>query len=187
MRSDSDLFDYNAQYVFITTPQNQVCYARGTNILCDSGYIPIEELEPGMLVQTYLHGYLPVDQVTNRTFINDPTNWKNCMYRMPKQVDMLDDLVVTGGHSILRESIPEESSKQFPEWFSENNIKYNKIDDLYLLLAAFSKDFIPITSSEEFEIYHFSLKGETESRHYGVWANGVLSESTINSELLKLK
>jgi hypothetical protein len=61
---------------------------------------------------------------------------------------------------------------------------------MYVQRAAFSKQFKKITTDEEFEYYHFSLKSGSKFTRYGVWANGILSESTFShdiSKCLKLK
>jgi len=55
--------------------------------------------------------------------------------------------------------------------------------DLVLQRAAFCKEFEKINTNESFKYYHFSLP---RSR-YGVWANGVLSESTFKKDVMKIK
>jgi hypothetical protein len=152
------------------------CYSKGTKILCETGYIPVEELVPGTIVKTLNHGYLEVEIINHGKFENDPTNWNRCMYRLPKQGDMIDDLVITGGHGILVDTLPDDVVEPSEGYYSYES--ESKIDDHYLLIAAFNNRFEKIESNSVFDYYHFNLKGETD-RRYAVWANGVLSESTF--------
>ena len=176
-------------YTFIISLQTPICYARGTKILCESGYVPIEELKPGMPVKTYIHGYKPIELIGKGILTNDPTNWKKCMYVLPKCGKMTEDLIVTGGHGILKGMLSKHDINADSYWF-RGNTRYSKIDNMYVQRAAFSKQFKKITTDEEFEYYHFSLKGGSKWTRYGVWANGILSESTFShdiSKCLKLK
>ena len=161
-----------------------ICYSCGTKILCESGYIAIEDLKPGMNVTTYLHGNLPIEEIKSSKMVNDPNNWAKCMYILPSKNSEFEDLVVTGGHGILKKTITPEDFSADIVWFNLNR-KYSKIDGLFLQRAAFCKDFIKDKSISEYTYYHLSLKGKNGKR-YGIWANGVLSESTFKDDILKL-
>ena len=52
-----------------------------------------------------------------------------------------------------------------------------KIKDKYLLNAAFSDKFVKDTEIKEYTYYHFVLESDDTLDQYGVWANGILSES----------
>jgi len=165
-----------------------ICYSRGTMILCNIGYVPIEDLKPGDLVKTYLHGDREIEVIGKGTMFNNPNKWSECMYRLPSMNDQFDDLVVTGGHGILKRTLTSSEIDADSIWFKKNG-RVSKIDGMYLQRAAFSKEFHQITTNERYTYYHFSLKGPKWKR-YGVWANGVLSESTFSqciSKNLKLK
>ena len=154
-----------------------ICYNRGTRILCENGYRLIEDLKIGDLVQTYLHGNLPIECIKSNKMINNPDKWSECMYRLP--LTEFDDLIVTGGHGILKNTINNLDSDKM--WI--NSYRFSKIGRLFLHRAAFCKDFIKIQTAEQFEYYHLSLKGKNNKR-YGIWANGVLSESTFKSKVI---
>ena len=114
--------------------------------------------------------------------INDPTNWKKCMY-CRKSTENFEDLIVTGGHSILIDSIPKNAEKNevFKEYYSQPD---SMIDDKYLIFAGFCNNFNQITEILPFEYYHFNLKSNSDiDRRYGVWANGVLSESSFKKDV----
>ena len=168
----------------IQTTFGQVpCYNENTKILClgensQDIYIPVQDVCKGTWVKTLLDGYKQVEYTGKRSFVNDPTNWKNCMYVLPRRNEMIDDLIITGGHSILVDALfqnEEEIKKKEEYWGEEQYV----IDDRFLVLAAVSKDFIQITNKEIYTVYHFVLdqNGDDDTKRYGVWANGIMSES----------
>ena len=161
-----------------------VCYGSGTKILCENGYRPIEDLKPGDLVQTYLHGNLPIEYIKSNTFINNSDKWSECMYKMVSINPEHEDLIVTGGHGILKKSLSNEEIKMDVDWFTKNK-RYSIIDEMYLQRAAFSNDFVKITDKKEYKYYHLSLKSKNGKR-YGIWANGVLSESTFAKHVISI-
>ena len=164
-------------------PQPPICYNKGTKILCVVNEIEvyrlIEELQPGDLVKTYLHGNLPIELIKSNKMVNNPDKWADCMYSLPS--DGFNDLIVTGGHSILKRMVNDLDSG---EWV--NCHRFSKIDKLFLHRAAFCKDFKKLTDTNIYTYYHLSLKGRNERQRYGIWANGVLSESTFKSEMNKI-
>jgi hypothetical protein len=88
--------------------------------------------------------------------------------------NLIEDLIVTGGHSILVDDLGDNKE--------ENDRLFNgetlKIDDKYLLLAAVSNDFIKLQNNDEYTYYHFILENNgNDNDRYGVWANGILSET----------
>jgi hypothetical protein len=97
------------------------------------------------------------------------------MYVLKKTEEngLLDDLIVTGGHSILVDEITdEEEEKQIQLDFK------HQIDGKLLLLSAFSSLFKPITEKgKKFNWYHFCLEPDNYNERFGVYANGVLVET----------
>lgn len=161
---------------------NEYCFNKGTKILCIvddiEQYIPIEQLKNGDLVKTYLHGYRKIDNVMRSIFKNDTSYFQKSMYKMSKRDNMLDDLIVTGGHSILVDSYDSDEVKNEHKHLFGGEL--DPIDDKFLLLAGKSKLFEQIQGDELFDIYHLCLEGDTpeHDKRYGIWANGVLTEST---------
>jgi len=168
---------------WVITEGFPICYSRGTMILCKDGYLPIEVLRQGDLVKTYRHGYRKIELIGKGVLRNNPDNWKRCMYLLPAINPGFNDLIVTGGHGILKRTLTSSEIHADSSWF-KNNRRYSMIDNMYLQRAAFSKEFIKITTNERYTYYHFSL-GNC-NRRYGVWANGILSESTFSKDILKL-
>ena len=159
------------------------CYAIGTKLLClasnlEDVYMPIEQLSTNSIVKTYKHGYRKVKYLHSGVVFNDPDVWCHCMYRLPKTDTMIDDLIVTGGHSILTtELTPTEQLRQAILW---NNEEYF-IDDKILLLASASDKFQKIEEKKFFKYYHLTLENsDLEFRRFGIYANGVLSETMFS-------
>jgi len=169
---------------------NPVCYNEDTKILVlnellEEVYKPVQDLKKGDLVKTYLHGYRKIDMIGKGKLINNPKKWRYCMYKMVASDEncLLEDLVVTGGHNILVDEVSVDDKEKFIEMGLED-YKY-KIDDKFLVLASVSDKFIPIETNDSFTYYHFVLESEDDEQHFGVWANGVLSESTQKSQFVK--
>ena len=166
-----------------------ICYNKGTKILCVTSenieeYLQIEDIKQGTLVKTYRHGNLPVENIICINFKNNPEEWNNCMYRLPKSGDMIDSLTVTGGHGILKSRLSNEELLLDKKWFE--NTRWSMIDKMYLQRAAFCKDFQKIENTDLYNVYHLSLKSRSAKRRYGIWANGILSESTFKKSILQL-
>ena len=185
------LIDASYNWVIIgdTFSGPPICYNKGTKILVvENGqelYKSIELLHPGDLVKTYLHGDLPIEFINSKRVINNPEVWSESMYRLPSTDPEHDDLVVTGGHGILKPVLTRQEISADKRWFIRNQ-RYSKIDNMYLQRAAFCKEFIQLTDKQEYIYYHLSLKSNDENRRYGIWANGILSESTFKSDMLKI-
>jgi hypothetical protein len=169
-----------------------VCFNEGTKILClnnnlEEEYIPIEHLKKGDLVKSYNHGYRKIDLISHSSMVNNPNVWNFCMYKMKKteKNGLLEDFIVTGGHSILVDDLAEYKEKN-DELFS---CETPKIDDKYLLLSAVSKDFEKIENNKTYNYYHFILENnDNDEERFGIWANGILTETPskkffVNSHL----
>ncbi len=163
----------------ITYNASPACFNEDTKILSlnkdgEEEYIPIQNLRKGDIVKSYLHGYRKIDLIGKGKMFNDSSKFTRCMYLFEKtdHNDLIEDLIVTGGHSILVDQLTDqEQLNQSTVW--DRNYK---IDDKVLLLAAFSSLFKPITKQKIFTWYHFTLEGEDDDQRFGVFANGVLVE-----------
>lgn len=120
------------------------CFNKGTKILSLNSelreeYIPIENLRSGNIVKTYKHGYREIDLIGKQIMINNPDVPHHCMYKMEKtdKNGLLEDLIITWGHSILVDDLGEYREKN-DKLFGKTT---PKIDDKYLLLAGVSSDF----------------------------------------------
>jgi hypothetical protein len=93
------------------------------------------------------------------------------MYKMKKSDDMIEDLLITGSHSILVDELSEEERKNMMKVFG----KLKMIDGKYLLLSSLSNKLEKIKSKDTYEYYNIKLEGNPCG--YGIYANGALCES----------
>jgi len=176
--------------VFVTN--DPVCFDQdtlilGLNEMMEEVYIPIKFLKKGDFVKTYLHGFRRIDIIHSGELFNVPFIWQHSMYKMEKTDEngLLDDLIVTGGHSILVDEISD---------VEKENLKilglpdYNgKIDDKLLLLVSASEKFVQINDNNKYTYFHFTLEAEDDCQRFGIWANGVLTETTCKDYLIRKK
>ena len=166
------------------------CFNEGTKILClnknfEEEYIPIENLRKGDLVKSYKHGYRKIDLIGKNYMINNPDKFNECMYKMKKTDDngLIEDLIITGGHSILVDDL---------EKYKEENYNFlgevQMIDNKYLLLSAVSNNFTKLENTNLYTYYHFILENNgNDDERFGVWANGILTETSSKKYFMKCK
>jgi hypothetical protein len=167
------------------------CFNEGTKILylnkeLFDEYVPIEQLKLGDFVKTYKHGYRKIIKIIKGSFRNNPTNWNMCMYKMTKTKSnrLIEDLIVTGGHSILVDSISKQQQAKYDEMGISEFSKIT-IDGKHLLLACVSDQFVPMPDNKVYTYYHLLLNNDNdEEERFGIWANGILTE-TPNEKTIK--
>jgi hypothetical protein len=109
----------NTLYTYTSSPIPPVvpCFNKGTKILCfnketrEEEYKSVESLKKGDLVKSYKHGYRKIDCIGKGTFTNGNSHPNFNMYKMKQSETngLNEDLLVTGGHGILMDSMPGES------------------------------------------------------------------------------
>jgi uncharacterized repeat protein (TIGR03803 family) len=170
-------------YSYRLKPIPPICFHEKTRLLCFDpvtrldNYIEIKELKVGNIVKTYKHGYRKVKYLYKGTIKNNPKKWSECMYLLRKGrhgLKLTEDLMITGQHSILLPRI--EAS--YRDKFDNIHMKIPQIDGLYMVNAGLSSLFEKICRHETFTIYHVVLENDGDKdKQYGVWANGILSET----------
>jgi hypothetical protein len=180
----------NSTYSGIRISNAVFCFNQGTKILCLNEelfdeYIPIEQLQLGNYVKTFKHGYRKIIKIIKGSFRNNPNKWNMCMYKMTKTDSngLLEDLIVTGGHSILVDSISEEQQSKYDEMGITEFSKLT-IDGKHLLLACVSDQFVPMSDNEVYTYYHLLLNNDNDKEErFGIWANGILTETPNEKNL----
>lgn len=164
-----------------------ICFREGSTILTHENgadvYKPVETLRPGALVKTLKHGYLPIS-VIGHSQIYNPANAqrsKNRLYKLAqaKYPELTSDLYVTGCHSILVDTLSATQEDEIRE-------DYNTIfvtDKMYRLPAYLDERAEPFAEEGNFTIWHFALEGEDERKNHGVYANGLLVESSFRKHV----
>jgi hypothetical protein len=90
--------------------------------------------------------------------------------------NLIEDLIVTGGHGVLVDELSLAAKDKYTELNVFNELE--KIDDKYVLLASAAACFKQLKDYKFMEYYNFVCEnnGDVKAR-YGVWANGVLMET----------
>jgi hypothetical protein len=166
-----------------------ICYGEGTKILCKSKndneeeYVKIEDIDNDRYIKTYLHGYKKVHSISSNILIHNNNileNKKYFLYEMYelkkdsiKKDEPFENLYVTGGHSILVDKLSKKEEIFLKQFWD----KPQKIDDKILLLSSGCDLFTKYTENKTTKVYHIALESDDIKQHYGIYANGILSES----------
>jgi hypothetical protein len=160
-------------------PTNFVCFKEDSQILTDTGYRPIQDLRKGELVKTHIHGYKAIDMIAKKTVMHicSEERIKDQLYKCsPEQYpELTDDLIITGCHCILVDNF---ASKEQCEKVIEINGDTYVTDDKYRLPACADERSTVYEKAGVHTIYHFALENENYYENYGVYANGLLVETT---------
>ena len=108
-----------------------VCFGKGTLIQCEGGSVPVEELKVGMKVKTLKHGYKAVTLIGTSNIHNraDSERVRERLYVYPKE-----NLVLTGGHSVLLDDVSGDQLNRIKKsfggvFFTEGKLRLMAMDD----------------------------------------------------------
>ena len=162
------------------------CFHEDTRILTNKGYKMVKELRRGDSIQTLCHGFLPIDCIGYSTIHNsgDTERISKRLYRCSPDVydELFEDLIVTGCHSILVDDFKEGEREKTFELLEDIFIT----DDKLRLPACIDERAIPYEKEGTFTIWHFALENENYYENYGVYANGLLVETTSKRYMREL-
>lgn len=161
----------NSDGTYYMYPAGAVCFAAGSRILCDIGLVPVEDLKVGMKVKTLRHGYRAVTLVGKSTLYNSVDSTERVRERL--YVYPRENLVLTGGHSVLLDAVSGDQVKTIKKsmgelYLTEGKIRLMAMDDP-------EAELYPVKGAHA--IYNFALS--TEDVNYGVYANGKLVECSF--------
>jgi hypothetical protein len=169
----------------LANPNFVPCFKEGTKILCliddVEVYVPIQNIKRGFLVKTFSSGYKPVYMIGHKKIYNpdDELRAKHRLYKCTKNVypTLFEDLVLTGCHSILVDRLTPEQE----EYTREDVGKLYITESKYRLFTYLDHRANTYEVEGIHEIWHLALENDDYYMNYGIWANGLLVETTSKS------
>jgi len=179
---------YFVEAINITYPVT--CFKEDTQILTfvdgQEVYKPIQSLRKGDLVKTFENGYKAIDMIGRSQLQNPGTDEriKDRLYKLTSASypELFEDLYITGCHSILVDHITDEHRSKLMEVQGDIFVTERK----YRLIACVDERATPYNNKGEFTIYHIALENDSIYKNYGVYANGLLVETTSKRWLKEL-
>ena len=172
-------------------PPTPICFLEGSKILCynlttyKEEYRPIQTLRKGMFVKTLLHGYKRIDLIGHSKIYNPGNSMRSKyrLYRCPKKnyPALDDDLIITGCHSILVQTLTDQERADVIEVQNATFVT----DHLYRLPACVDHRSDPFEQEGLFTIWHLALEHDDPYVNYGIFANGLLVETTSKRMMLE--
>ena len=164
------------------------CFLEGSKILCQMNgseqYVPIETIRPGTLVKTSLNGFVPVKHIGSRSMQNPGTavRDKNALYLCTKEKypELTEDLTLTGCHAILVDNITEAERQGIISTLERIFIT----DKKYRLPACVDQKAKEVETPGTYTVWHFALDHHHDKMNYGVYANGLLVETSSIAHML---
>lgn len=157
------------------------CFLENTKILClkdgQDTYLNVQDIRKGTLVKTLLSGYVPVDAIGTTQIFNsgDDKRSQHRLYTCTKAnyPELTEDLVMTGCHSILVDTITDVQRDKTIELLGRIFVT----DKKYRLMACVDERSTPYDQQGTFNIYHLALENTEYYQNYGIYANGLLVET----------
>jgi hypothetical protein len=176
-------YGYNTNTYQLT--QLTTCFKEGTKILTqnihtkEEEYVEIQNLSKGDLVKTALNGYVKIKIIGYSNFYNHVNEHRtqDKLYVCTKEhyPEIWEDLVLTSTHSILVDEFKNENEREKTREL--NGALY--VTDRKYRLPAYVDERTKIYDVEGYhKIWHLALEHSHYYGNYGIYANGLLVEST---------
>jgi hypothetical protein len=167
------------------------CFKEDSKILCFKEgremYVKIQDIRKGDLIKTLKPGYVPVFMIGKREFYHHvlKERIKAQLYKCSKTEypELLEDLIITGCHSILVNSFKSNEQKEkVLEVLGDIYVTDNK-----LRVPACVDDRTSVYENPgNYTIYHLALENDDYYMNYGIYANGLLVETCSKRYLKEL-
>jgi len=176
-------------YRFTVYSSALVCFKEDSKILTNHGYIPVQHLRKGDLIQTLKDGFKPIYMIGKKEIHHQASQEdriKDQLYVCKKEnyPDIIEDLVITGCHSILVKSFKDDEQKEKTANLQNGTIYVT--DDHYRLPACLDEKALVYEPAGIYTIYHLALEHDNYYMNYGIYANGLLVESCTKNYLERL-
>jgi len=169
------------------SPPPPPCFKSGSKILTDQGYKLVDDLRKGDFVKTLLHGFKPIVMIGKRDIVHivSEDRIKEQLYKCSSSEypELLEDLILTGCHSILVDKFVSEEQKNKT---IEVNGRIFVTDKKYRLPACADERASIYELPGTYTIYHLALEHDDYYMNYGIYANGLLVESCSKRYLKEL-
>jgi hypothetical protein len=178
LSSNNPIFDHFYKLYEDTINYSETpCFKEDTKILTDKGYVAIQDLRKGDMVKTLHDDYKAIAMICKEEVHHNSHEERNrsqlFKYSSTNHPEVFEDLVITGGHSVLVDSLHENEEKETKQWINECDMK---VDNKCRLLAFIDETCDVYEVDGQHTIYHFALEGDYH-KNYGVYANGLLVEA----------
>ena len=158
-----------------------ICFKEDTKILTINGYKSIQDLKKGDLIKTSQSGYKPIYKIgySKMEHLCNKERIKDQLYKCSNEnfPEVFEDLVITGSHSILVDEFKNEEERT-----KANEVNGGEGDRItenkYRLPACVDERTTVYEVAGQHTIYHFALENDDNYMNYGVYANGLLVETT---------
>jgi hypothetical protein len=170
--------NYSSQVSSATYTNALGCFLADSKVLTNHGLIAIQLLKKGDLIQTLNDGLLPIKFVGKLSFFNQTTEERiNAhLYKLNKKdfPELKEDLIITGGHPLLvdKNDLDEETKKKLLD------MDVPIITEDKYRVFAFIHPKAELWNDEGMkEVFDIVLENEDPHRNYGIYVNGILTES----------
>jgi hypothetical protein len=172
------------------TNEDVACFKEDSKILCFKDekeiYVKIQEIRKGDLIKTINSGYIPVNMIGTTKIYNSGNDIKNPnkLYKCTpnKYPSLFEDLYITGHHSILVDNITEYEKKNIIDLTGDIYVTDNK----YRLMACLDEKTETYDVEGFFNIWHLALENDNYYMNYGIYANGLIVETSSKRYLKEL-
>jgi hypothetical protein len=157
------------------------CFLADSKVLTDKGLVCIQLLKKGDLVQTLNDGLLPIKFVGKRSFFNKLTEERinPHLYKLNKVdfPELLENLFITGGHPLLVDDkdLDEETKKKLLDMVDYGTPIIT--EGKYRVFACVHPKAELWNDEKKHDIFDIVLENEDPKKNYGIWVNGILTES----------
>ena len=169
----------NSLIIKVFTPPALACFKEDSLILTNNGYVSIQDLRKGDLVKTRNHDFLAIDSIGYREIHHHAIDEriKDQLYKCSKDEypQLIEELILTGCHSIL---VDDFSSPEERESVKEMNCGLFRTENAFRLPACIDNRASVYDIKGKYKVYHLALENENNYSNYGIYANGLLVETS---------